>query len=73
MENLKALVYGRKLNDYQKVLAQSEFEKLEEENKKFHKQLQNGRDYLMQLEDINVSTIVSDILEVFGFGRNGLS
>ena len=33
MENLKALVYGRKLNDYQKALAKSEFEKLEQRHK----------------------------------------
>ena len=29
MENLRALVYGRELNNYQRKLAQKEFEKLE--------------------------------------------
>lgn len=33
MENLKALVYGRKLNNYQRSLAIQEFEKLQQNNK----------------------------------------
>jgi len=33
MENLRALVQGRKLNDYQKALAMSEFNKLEKQHK----------------------------------------
>ena len=32
MENLKALVYGRKLNNYQRSLAIQEFEKLQQSN-----------------------------------------
>ena len=33
MENLKALVYGRQLNNYQRGLAIQEFEKLQQSNK----------------------------------------
>ena len=33
MENLKALVYGKELNKYQRKLAQKEFEKLEKHRK----------------------------------------
>ena len=39
---------------------------------KTSERLMQGRDYLMQLENINISTVVADILEAFGFGRNGL-
>ncbi len=35
MENLKTLVYGRKLNDYQRALAQKEFEAIENNLVKF--------------------------------------
>ena len=34
-------------------------------------QLNNGRDYLMQVEPSDID--VSDALEAFGFGRNGLN
>lgn len=36
---------------------------------KTHKRLQNGRDYLMQVEPDDIS--VEDCLESFGYGRNG--
>ena len=39
MENLRALVYGRKLNDYQKALAIKEFEKLESVDKKHQERI----------------------------------
>ena len=48
--------------------ALNRIEKLE----KSSEQLMQGRDYLMQLENINISTVVADTLEAFGFGRNGL-
>ena len=48
--------------------ALKKIEKLE----KSSEQLMRGRDYLMQLENINISTVIEDVLEAFGFGRNGL-
>jgi hypothetical protein len=37
---------------------------------KSHQRLQDGRDYLMQVEPDDIT--VEDSLEAFGFGRNGL-
>ncbi len=37
---------------------------------KSHQRLQNGRDYLMQVEPNDIT--VEDSLKSFGFGRNGL-
>jgi len=49
-----------------------EVNEIDAANTKMHNQLQSGRDYLMQLENINIRTVAGDILEAFGFGRNGL-
>ena len=63
---------------------QAKIDELKEENRKLdskrhiasncaegmHQQLQSGRDYLMSVEWENLN--VSDALEAFGFGKNGL-
>jgi hypothetical protein len=53
-------------------------EKLEKENKSLREdlsfiedQLESGRDYLMSLDTNEV--VVADVLDAFGFGRNGLA
>jgi len=50
MENLKALVYGKDLTDYQKALAIKEFEKLQERVK----YLEEREDILSKLEAAGV-------------------
>jgi hypothetical protein len=46
------------------------YDNLIEEAAKYYQRLQNGRDYLMQVEPDEIT--VEDSLESFGFGRNGL-
>ena len=46
------------------------YDNLISEASALHERLQNGRDYLMQVEPDNIT--VEDSLESFGFGRNGL-
>ena len=46
------------------------YDNLIAEAAKYHQRLQDGRDYLMQVEPDEIT--VEDSLESFGFGRNGL-
>jgi len=56
------------LNTLKKLLKQAE--KIGVEDAKMYDQLESGRNYLMQIESDTVK--VSDVLEAFGFGKNGL-
>ena len=53
IENLKALIHGKELNDYQKALAINEWSKL---------QL-----YVFDLERLNMPTAIKDVCPVCGY------
>ena len=77
----KGKLWGKVGNEYFPLQETSEdvdkmkakLKELEQENKKLYWQLMDGREFLMEAENINNATIISETLEAFGFGRNGLN
>ncbi|MDH4127135.1 MAG: hypothetical protein OEV44_00165 [Spirochaetota bacterium] len=59
MENLKALVYGKELNDYQKALAVQEFEKLQQSKKNANESL------IMKVKETYIVNVNGELIKLF--------